>query len=34
MVLRQGLNTLLVKGIADSALTIRLSDHPYDKGIE
>ena len=34
IVLRQGLNTILVKATIDSALTIRLGDHPYDKGME
>lgn len=33
-VLRQGRNTILVKGFADSVLTLRLGDHPFDRGME
>jgi serine/threonine protein kinase/tetratricopeptide (TPR) repeat protein/Tfp pilus assembly protein PilF len=32
--LRAGRNTILIKGFADSALTLRLGDHPYDRGLE
>jgi serine/threonine protein kinase/Flp pilus assembly protein TadD len=34
IVLKKGRNTILVKGFADSVLTVRLGDHPYDRGME
>ncbi|MBL8816508.1 MAG: protein kinase [Planctomyces sp.] len=34
IVLRQGMNQILVKGMPDSLLTVRLGDHPYDRGME
>lgn len=32
--LRAGRNTILIRGFADSLLTVRLGDHPYDRGME
>jgi tetratricopeptide (TPR) repeat protein len=34
VVLQKGNNTILVKGFANSELTVRLGDHPYDRGME
>jgi serine/threonine protein kinase/tetratricopeptide (TPR) repeat protein len=34
VVLRRGRNTIVVKGYSDSLLTLRLGDHPFDRGME